>query len=225
MTGSQTTEPEREKEPTAEQNTEPADDVAELEESAAAGEAAVDAGDTNEPSGKRRLRKPTLTEASVVVGLVAGIVALVFKFAPDWQPLPDPDEINAAISDIKPRHPVTFKRFLQRQQLPIPPDMTPGFLARRGVMVEFHYEIVGASGKRLRLTWELSDAKTNELVAGEPSAYALTPSKNDDAGDWAIWVPAPRAGRTYYVTVTIFKPQGPPYQLKHFDTDDFPGFS
>ena len=108
MTGSQTTEPEREKEPTAEQNTEPADDVAELEESAAAGEAAVDAGDTNEPSGKRRLRKPTLTEASVVVGLVAGIVALVFKFAPDWQPQPDPDEINAAISDIKPRHPVSL---------------------------------------------------------------------------------------------------------------------
>jgi hypothetical protein len=224
MTGSGTTEPEHKKEPTSGQETVAANDVAELEESATAVQPARDAGDPAQP-GNRRLRRPTLMEVSVTVGLVVAIVGLVFKLAPGCQPQPPPDKLKASISDVQPRQPVTFKRFLQHQQLPVPPDMMPQFLARPGVMVEFHYEIEGARGKPLRLAWELSDAKTYELVAREPSAYDLTPSENDDAGDWAIWIPAPIPGRTYFVTVTIFKPQGPPYQLTHFDTRAFPGFS
>jgi hypothetical protein len=177
------------------------------------------------PSRRRRLRRPTLVEASTFVVLVGGIVALVFVFAPGCEPQPPPDAVKATISDVGVVRPVKFRRFLQRQQIPIPPDMTPEFLARRGVMVEFHYEIIGLSGKQLALSWELSDAATNDLVSAEQSAYMLAPSKNEDAGDWAIWLPAPKPGRRYYVTVAIYKPQGPPYELKHFVTPKFPGFA
>jgi hypothetical protein len=177
------------------------------------------------PSWRQRLRRPTLVEASALVALVGGIVGLVFVFAPGCEPQPPPTTVKATISEVRAVRPVRFRRFLQRQQIPISPDMTPEFLARRGVMVEFHYEIVGLSGKDLRLSWELSDATTNDLVAAEQSAYQLRPSKNEDAGDWAIWVPAPKPGRRYYVTVTIYKPQGPPYELKHFDTTPFRGFA
>lgn len=180
----------------------------------------------SEPPGKkRRLRRPTLVEAGALVALIGGIVGLVFRFAPGWEPQPPPTKVGATISDIDAVRPVTFRRFLQRQQLPISPDMTPEFLARRGVMVQFSYAIVGLSGKDLRLSWELSDSNTHDLVAAEQSAYLLTPSKNDDAGDWAVWIPAPKPGRTYYATVKIYKPKGPPYELKHFDTEDFPGFA
>ena len=92
-------------------------------------------------------------------------------------------------------------------------------------MVEFGYEIVGLSGKHLPLAWELSDRATNELVDADQSAFDLVPSKNDDSGDWAVWIAAPRPGRKYYATVTIYKPEGPPYELKHFRTETFPGFA
>jgi hypothetical protein len=174
---------------------------------------------------RRRLRRPSLTEAAALVALVGGIVTLVFVFAPGCEPQPPPTKVGATISEVRAVHPFSFKRFLQRQHLPIPPEMTPEFLARRGVMVQFAYTIVGLSGKDLQLSWQLSDAVTNELVDAEQSAYLLTPSKNEDSGDWAVWMPAPKQGRTYYATVTIFKPQGPPYELKHFDTPRFPGFA
>ena len=90
-------------------------------------------------------------------------------------------------------------------------------------MIPFHYEIIGLRGKKLPLRWELSDAKTNDLIASEDSAYRLTPANNDEAADWSVWLPAPKQGRDYYVTVTIYQPKGPPYELKHFDSPTFKG--
>jgi hypothetical protein len=227
MTASETPEPEPEKEVEAKQEqaaAEPKATVAVSEAAAVNRDApAVSSGPT--PSGRRRLRRPTLVEASTFVALVGGIIGLLFKFAPGCEPQPPPDAIKATISDVRAVRPVTFRRFLQRQQTPISSDMTSQFLGRRGVMVEFHYEIIGLSGEDLPLSWELSDAATNDLVSAEQSAYKFSPSKNEDAGDWAIWLPAPKPGRSYYATVTIYKPQGPPYELKHFATQTFPGFA
>jgi hypothetical protein len=172
---------------------------------------------------KRLLRSPTLGQASALVGLIAGIVALVFIFKPGWKPQPATDVAKAAITDTHVVQPFTFKRYLQRQQFAIPEGLMPAYLARRGTMIAFHYEITGLRHKKLQLRWELSNASTNDLVSSENSAFTLVPSTNDDAGDWSVWVPAPRKGRNYYVTVTIYQPQGPPYELKHFDSPRFPG--
>ena len=176
-------------------------------------------------SRKSRLRRPTLGQASALVALVAGIVALVFVFKPGWKPQAAPDVAKATITDTHVVQPFTFKRYLQRQQFPIPAGLAPAYLARRGTMIAFHYEITGLRHKKLPLRWELSNAATNDLVASEDSAYTLIPSTNDDAGDWSVWVPAPKKGRSYYVTVTIYQAKGPPYELKHFDSPRFRGIA
>jgi hypothetical protein len=168
-------------------------------------------------------RRPSVGQASALVGLVGGIVALVFIFKPGWKPQAPSDASKATITDTRVFQPVTFRRYLQRQQLPIGAGLSRTYLARTGVMVSFHYEIVGLRHKKLPLRWELSNAATNDLVASENSAFTLVPANDDDAGDWSVWVPAPRKGRDYYVTVTIYQPQGPPYELKHFDSPNFPG--
>ena len=187
--------------------------------------APADAAPEQEQSGsrKRRFSRPTVGQASAVVGLIGGIVALVFIFKPGWKPQAAPDVAKATISDTKVVQPVTFKRYLQRQQLAIPPSLSKAYLARSGVMIPFHYEIVGLRNKKLPLRWELSDAASNDLVASEDSAFRLTPSTNDEAADWSVWLPAPKKGRKYYVTVTIYQAKGPPYELKHFDSPTFPG--
>jgi hypothetical protein len=221
MTESETSEPEPEGEAAPKDEKEAA---AQPKAAAAVSEAAA-GNSEGTPSGGWQLRRPTIVEMAAFVAVVGGIVGLVFVFAPGCKPQPPPAAIKATISDIDAVRPYTFRRFLQRQHISIPPEMTPQFLARRGVMIEFHYEIIGLSGEQLQLDWELSDAATHDLVAAEPSAYELEPSKNDDAGDWAIWIPAPKPGRTYYAIVTIYKPEGPPYELKHFQTRRFPGFA
>jgi hypothetical protein len=228
MTASETPEPEPEKEAAPkhekEATAQPKAAAAVPESATSASEATAASSDGTRSEGWQ-FRRPTIVEIAAFVGVVGGIVGLVFKFAPGCEPQPPSSAIKATISDVHALRPVSFRRFLQRQQIPIPPEMTPEFLARRGVMVEFHYEIIGLSGKPLRLAWELSDNATNDLVAAEQSAYELVPSKKDDAGDWAIWIRAPRPGRKYYATVTIYKPEGPPYELKHFRTSPFPGFA
>ena len=172
---------------------------------------------------KRRFSRPTVGQASAVVGLVGGIIALVFIVKPGWKPQAAMDVTKATISDTKVVQPVSFKRYLQRQQLPISPTLSSTYLARSGVMIPFHYEIIGLRGRKLPLRWELSDAATNDLIDSEDSAFRLMPANNDEAADWSIWLPAPKKGRDYYVTVTIYQPKGPPYELKHFDSPRFPG--
>jgi hypothetical protein len=178
---------------------------------------------TQRASTKRLLRRPSLAQASALVALVGGVVALLFVFKPGWKPQAPPDVTKASISDTRVFQPFTFRRYLQQQQLPISSGLSTAYLNRPGLMVSFRYEITGLKHKRLQLRWQVSNAATNELVNSENSAYTLVPANNDDAGNWSIWVPAPKKGQHYYVTITIYQPQGPPYELTHFDSPNFPG--
>ena len=105
-----------------------------------------------------------------------------------------------------------------------PMDMTKAFLQRRGLLIEFDYEAEGFRGKRLPIQWELVDAKTNDRVAGD-DAVGIKPSTNHEAAKWFVWVPAPKAGRRYYVTVTIYQPRKGEVDvpLADFDTAEFSG--
>ena len=104
-------------------------------------------------------RRPSVGQASAVVGLIGGVVALVFIFKPGWKPQAPSNASKASISDTRVFQPVTFKRYLQRQQLPIDQGLSRAYLARPGVMVSFHYEIVGLRHKKLPLRWELSECR------------------------------------------------------------------
>ena len=104
---------------------------------------------------KWSLRRPSVGQASALVGLIGGVVALVFIFKPGWKPQAPSDTSKATITDTRVFQPVTFKRYLQRQQLPIGGGINPAYLKRSGVMVSFHYEIVGLRHRKLPLRWEL----------------------------------------------------------------------
>ena len=170
-------------------------------------------------------------QAAGVVALIASVVGLLFVFKPGWKPEPPPDVGTLKIVDSSVRQPVTFGRYLERVRLP-PMGTTKAFRQRQGLLIEFDYEAAGFRGKRLPIQWELVDAKTNDRVvteggddAGGNDAVAITPSTNQEAAKWFVWVPAPKAGRKYYVTVTIYQPRKGDVDvpLADFDTAEFSG--
>jgi hypothetical protein len=162
-------------------------------------------------------------QITAVVGLITGILTLVFIVRPGWQPTPPPDEGKAEISEIAVVQPVTFRRYLQRLGLSAG-TMSQQQLKRLGVLVEFHYEITGFRQKQLPLRWELNDTATNDLVA-EDQAVTITPATNVEGRDWFVWVPTPKTGRKYYVTVTIYQPREGNVEipLADFETPQFAG--
>ncbi len=171
-------------------------------------------------------------QAAGIVALVASVVGLLFVFKPGWQPKPPPDIGTLKIVDSSVRQPVTFGRYLERVRLP-PLGVTQAFRKRPGLLIEFDYEAAGFRGKRLPIQWDLVDAKTNDRVSvddddeGGNGAVAIMPSTNQEAAKWFVWVPAPEAGRRYYVTVTIYQPRKGDVEvpLADFDTAEFDGFA
>lgn len=170
-------------------------------------------------------------QAAAVVGLIGGVVGLLFIFKPGWKPQPPPDVGTLKIVDSSLRQPVTFGRYLERVRLPSL-GVTKAYRQRRGLLIEFDYQAAGFRGKQLPIQWELVDAKTNDRAdvdaggdAGGSDAVAITPSTNNEAAKWFVWVPAPEAGRKYYVTVTIYQPRKGDVDvpLADFDTPQFTG--
>ncbi len=183
-----------------------------------------------ESGGRRKSLLVYVGQAGGVVALVASVVGLLFVFKPGWQPKPPPDIGTLKIADSSVRQPVTFGRYLERVRLPAM-DFTKAFRQRRGLLIEFDYVAEGFRGKRLPIQWELVDAKTNDRVstgdgdADGNDAVGIKPSTNVEAAKWFVWVPAPKAGRDYYVTVTIYQPRKGDVDvaLADFDTAQFPG--
>jgi hypothetical protein len=174
---------------------------------------------------KKRLPRPTLGQIGAIVGVVGGVVGLVFLFKPGWKPQPPPDVGKAEVSDIRAREPVTFARYLQRLKLP-QGSLSPAQLRRQGALVEFDVQLTGFAKKQLPLRWELIDAKTNDPVASD-EAVSIVPTTNDDGRKWFVWVPVPRTTKSYYVTVTIYQPPKGDVDvpLQDFDSPQFTGLA
>jgi hypothetical protein len=183
-----------------------------------------------ESPGRRKSPLVYVGQAGGIVALVASVVGLLFVFKPGWQPKPPPDVGTLKIVDSSVRQPVTFGRYLERVRLP-PMDFTKAFRQRRGLLIEFDYAAEGFRGTRLPIQWELIDAKTNDRVrtgdddADGNDAVGIKPSTNQETAKWFVWVPAPKAGRKYYVTVTIYRPRNGEVDvpLADFDTAEFAG--
>ena len=160
-------------------------------------------------------------QAAGIVALIGSVVGLVFVLKPGWKPEPPPDVGALKIVDSSVRQPVTFGRYLERVRL-APLGVTPAFQRRKGLLIEFDYEATGFRGTRLPIQWELVEATTNERV-GADDAVGITPSTNDETAKWFVWVPLPEAGRTYYVTVTLYRPRKGDVDvpLADFDTPEF----
>ena len=178
---------------------------------------------SNDP--EPRFRIPSVGQISAIVGLIAGILGLVFIVFPAWRPEPPPDTGTLQVSDIRVRQPVSFERYLRRLKLP-PGTLSEEQLRRRGVLIEFQLQIEGFKGKQLPLRWELNDAATNDAV-DEDQAVTIKPSTNNEGRTWFVWAPAPETGGKYYVTVTIYQPPKGEVDvpLEAFDSPEFTGLA
>lgn len=174
---------------------------------------------------RRWLRVPSLGQAAALVGLVGGVVGLLFIFKPGWKPQPSPDVGTVEISAVRVREPVTFKRYLQRLQLP-QQGLSRAQLRRLGALIEFHLHAQGFKSKELPLRWELNDAATDDLIT-EDESVSIKPSTNDEGRKWFVWVPTPKTKRTYYVTVTLYQPRNGKVEvpLQDFDSPQFHGLA
>jgi hypothetical protein len=156
---------------------------------------------------------------AALVGLVTGVVTLLFLFFPGLKPV-HVDVGTAAITDVQARQPVTLHRYLQETES-AEGSMSPAFLNQPGVLVSFHYQLDGFGGRKIPLRWELNNAKTNDLVAQDQAAVSITPTTNSEGRDWYVWVPQPKRRGRYYITVTLYQPEKQLVPLKHFDTKPF----
>jgi hypothetical protein len=179
-----------------------------------------DAGNTTR---KKRWSVPTLAQIATVVGLIGGVVGLVFVFRPGWKPDAPVDVGKADITEVSVRQPVTFRRYLQRLKL-APGSLSAEQLNRLGVLIAFEAQISGFKGKELPLRWELNKHPGGELVA-EDEAVSIVPSTNDEGRTWFVWAPTPRTDGRYYVTVTIYQPRqgGVDVPLEDFESPPFRG--
>jgi hypothetical protein len=157
---------------------------------------------------------------TALIGLVSGVVTLVFLFFPGLKPV-HVDQGTADISAINVQQPVTFRRFLQEMEEGTG-SMSRQFLNRPGLLVSFHYQLDGFKGRNIPLRWELNDAATNDLV-DQDQGVTIKPSTNSEGRDWYVWVPRPDKRRRYYITVTLYQPEKGLVPLKHFDTKPFKG--
>lgn len=156
--------------------------------------------------GQRRRLSPTrlITAASTLVGLVSGIVALVFLFAPQLEPdrpEPRPARTSARLE------PLTFEPRISRRQFLERTDterlgFTPAQLAQPGAFVRFRVAIKGFKDVPLTLKRELIDVASGDQVSGI-SPVTITPPEAEIERDWQDWIPLPPRTGTYYVVIKL----------------------
>lgn len=139
-------------------------------------------------------------QAGVIVGLISGVVGLVFLFFPQLTPGQDepPADQSARISGVVSNPRTTRGQFLDYSDQP-KLGFTKEQLATMGASAFARVEIVGYRGKALTLERQLINAGTGDVV-GEARDFTVTPPANRVTHRWWDWVPL-RPGRGAYVMV------------------------
>jgi hypothetical protein len=179
-------------------------------------------------AGESRWKRPTpsalLALAGTIVGLVSGIVGLVFLFKPDLQPSGEAAKQSATLSRLSVKPNASFREYLARVDLP-GTAYTEGQLARRGALLRFRVGITGFEGERLILKWELFDAASGDQI-NESKATTISPTTETNEANWHFWVPLPgRTGRFYAVVELKQQKEYHLLALDTLQTDPFRGVS
>jgi hypothetical protein len=158
----------------------------------------------SEPAAERPKRSLSalVAQAAAVVGLVGGVLSLVFLVRPGCKPEP-PTPPSAEISDVRVERPVTFRSYLARLRRPAG-SLSEEFLARPGVLAEFRYVAEGLKGTELPLRWELIDESTGDQV-GEDSRVSIQPRSDPERRTWFVWSELPRTGRSYHLVISLYR--------------------
>jgi hypothetical protein len=163
--------------------------------------------------------------SATVVGLISGVLGLVFLVLPGLKPDAAGSDGGARATsarltqvDLEPR--ISRGQYLARTDQP-----TIGFtrqqLAVRGAFIRFRVRIRGFENIPLILRREVVDARTgNEL--SESSAFTITPPSDDVERDWHDWIPLTGREGQYFAIIKLLA-EGEDAPLATLKTDAFAG--
>ena len=195
-------------------------DVAEDAASEVAEEAARDAAD--EPPRRRWLSFGIVGQAAVVVGLIGGVVGLVFTFVPGLRPGSDgAPTADLELADVNGR--ATLREYLNSEGIP-PGTLSPAALKRLGVLSTIRYTSSGLGGKELPLVVSLTSRETGRVVCQH--TYRITAGSGAPLTfrSWSPFPTTPQAANdSYNLHVTLFPPDGKPPSLDADDENDIAG--
>jgi hypothetical protein len=160
--------------------------------------------------------------SATVVGLISGVVGLVFLVLPVLKPDGDgrPLKTSAKLTqiDLEPR--ISRGQYLARTDQP-----TIGFtrqqLAVRGAFIRFRVRIRGFENIPLILRRELVNARTGNEMS-ESSAFTIKPPNDDIQRDWHDWIPLSGREGQYFAIIKLLA-KGEDAALGTLKTDAFSG--
>ena len=173
---------------------------------------------------RRRLSFALVGQAAAVVGLIGGVVGLVFTFVPSLRPGSGSKAAPTAkleIADVNER--ATLREYLGAEGIPTG-SLSPAALRVVGVLTTVHYTTTGLDGKQLQLVVSLASRETGETVCRHtyplkvgggiaPTFRAFTPFPSKPAA----------ADELFNVHVTLFPPDGRRPALDARDHSGIPG--
>ena len=163
-----------------------------------------------------------LALAGTIVGLVSGIIGLVFLFKPDLQPTGEAAEQAATLSQLNVQPNAPFREYLARVDLPST-AYTKAQLARRGALLRFRVRITGFEGQRLVLEVGALRQEDREQV-DESKATTIRPSTGTNQANWNFWVPLPKRPGPFYAVVELQQPnENSLLALDTLETEPFRG--
>jgi hypothetical protein len=180
------------------------------------------AADSAPEERRRRLSFALVGQAAAVVGLIGGVVGLVFTFVPSLRPGSGAaPTAKLEITDVNER--ATLREYLDAEGIQSG-SLAPAVLGVVGVLTTVHYTTTGLDGKQLPLVVSLASRETGETVCRHtyrlkvgggiaPTYRAFTPFPSKPAA----------ADELFNVHVTLFPPDGKPPPLDASDRNGIPG--
>jgi hypothetical protein len=142
-------------------------------------------------------------QASVVVGLISGVVGLFFLFFPQFRPErqgPTADQ-SASVYDIALNARTRRGNFLDySDQSKL--GLTKPQLAQWGASAFARVKIVGYRGKVLTLEGQVVNAKTGNVVR-QKRDFTVTPPAESVTHRWWDWAPLPPGRGSYVMVVKV----------------------
>ena len=149
-----------------------------------------------------------VTAVATIVGLITGVVSLIFLLRPELEPQAaepkaPPTRSAARLQQLSMRTNVSRGEYLRRTDQD-PMGFTRAQLAETGVFVRYRATIRGFEDLPLRVKHEVFDAVTGDEVS-EESPYKITPPKEakNIERDWYAWATLPPRKGPFFLVVKL----------------------
>jgi hypothetical protein len=145
-------------------------------------------------------------KVSAVIGLIGGVLGLLFTFAPGLKPEKKEsvrESANVELTDVNPR--ATNREYLSAEGIKTG-NLSPAALSQLGVLATVRITSTGYDGKPLPLIASLTDPRTGSVVCERMTI--ITPG--NDEPTYRSWVAYPPRAGTFNLHVTLFKPNRKP---------------